>query len=191
MWQKAKSWILGKPASAPSPRTENRIALVRDEGYLAACKHWQIQGHADAWIDRLRNAFNLYRAGLEGETCLDFLEFRASNGFAIHLQNEDFPAGESPFVMDLLRDRLLAQDYRLVISDRRIREDSMVDKHYLKPRLERQQQGPVHQRYGNITIELTHRRGEPVRLTLIATHYQDSHYHPPEDFRDLLERLFA
>jgi hypothetical protein len=143
-------------------------------------------------MDRIRCAYNVHLAGMDPQDeSIDFLEFRATAGFALHIQNESLRPGEAGLLMDHLRDRVRALPYRLSLSDRRIRGGDMVERHYLKPPLQVPgPEGPIDQQYGNITIEVQYRRGEPVHLRFMATHYQDRQYGQPLEFENLVRELF-
>jgi len=191
MWHRVMTWFRRKPAASPaSAPPERQEPLVRSEDHRAAFRSWHKEGGALDWTERLRAAFNLHRAGLDPQDeDIDFLEFRATAGFVIHLQNECPRAEEISFLMDHLRDKVRETGYRLTLSDRRTRGDQVTERHYLKPPLHRTPGEPAPQRYGNITIELHYRAGQPLHLRFIATHYLDRAWLPAEEIGDLFEHL--
>lgn len=193
MWQRFLDRFFRRPVdAAPCVQPEVHEPLSRPEGHARALAAWAESPTCEAWMERIRCAYNVFLAGMDPQDdCIDFLEFRATAGFALHIQNESLQPGEAGFLMDHLRDRVRALPYRLSVSDRRIRGADMVERHYLKPPLQVTAPGEtVDQRYGNITIEVQYRGGEPVHLRFMATHYQDRQYSQPLEFGDLVRILF-
>ncbi len=164
--------------------------IVRDVSFHESYDKWLSGESRKEWHERLRCAFNMHRASLDSQDdFIDFLEFRATTGFVMHLQNEEIPAIEASFIMDLLKDLTKKSGYRLSVSDRRKKGNVVVEKHYLKPPIHRGGGEPINQLYGNITIELTVKNYNPCSLKFIATHYQDRSYLPPLDISELLEEI--
>lgn len=193
MWQQfLERFFQRTPDAAPCAQAEVHEPLSRPAGHESALRAWSDSPDCEAWLDRIRCAYNVHLAGMDPQDdCIDFLEFRATSGFALHIQNENLQPGEAALLMDHLRDRVRSLPYRLSVSDRRIRGEGMVERHYLKPPLQVPAPGePVDQRYGNITIEVQYRRSEPVHLRFMATHYQDRQYSQALEFSDLVRNLF-
>jgi hypothetical protein len=190
-WQKFIHDLFSQKVKSPAhPGGEVHELIVRDAQYTAAYKTWLSGEDRQEWNDRLRCAFNMHRASVDSQDdCIDFLEFRATSGFVMHLQNEEIPALEASFIMDHLRDLTLKSGYRMSVSDRRTKGSLVIEKHYLKPPIHRGGCQPINQLYGNITIELTIKQGNPCSLKFIATHYQDRSYLPPLDISELLEAI--
>lgn len=168
--------------------------LDRSEDEQLAFREWKENEGDGAFLDRLRHAYNVHRAGLDPEDeSMDFLEFRTTNGFILYLQDDPELADEAIHIMDDLRDRVRKMGYRLAVSDRRIRQrngrQETVEKHYLKPPLNRSTGEPSDQLYGNITIELLRCTGHACNLKFITTYYTDRAYLPPRDFGELMDEL--
>jgi hypothetical protein len=190
-WQKFIRDLFSQNVKTPAPAVgEVHELIVRDARYEKAYAAWLDGEGRQEWNERLRCAFNLHRASVDSQDdCIDFLEFRATSGFVMHLQNEEIPAIEASFIMDHLRDLTLKSGYRMSVSDRRTKGSLVIEKHYLKPPIHRGRCQPINQLYGNITIELTIKQGNPCSLKFIATHYQDRSYLPPLDISALLEEI--
>lgn len=168
--------------------------LDRSEEEQLAFRKWKKHEGDGAFLDRLRHAYNVHRAGMDPEDeAVDFLEFRTTNGFILYLQDDPELAGEAIHIMDDLRDRVRKMGYRLAVSDRRIRDRNgrreTVEKHYLKPPLNRSSSEPTDQLFGNITIELLKCTGHACNLKFITTYYTDRSYSPPHDFGELMDEL--
>lgn len=164
--------------------------IVRTPQYQEAYHSWVAGPACQEWKERLRCAFNMHRAGVDSQDdCIDFLEFRATTGFVMHLQNEEIRHEEASFLLDHLCDLVMAKGYKLAISDRRKREQEVVEKHYLKPPIQRGMCALKDQLYGNITLELTTKGTCPLNLKFITTHYEDRSYRPPMDIKDLLAEI--
>lgn len=190
MLQRVLNWFRPQSRGSAAVAPERQEPLSRREGYAGAYRAWLERGDARVWSERLREAFNLHRAGLDPQDdSIDFLAFRATAGFVIHLQNECPNPEEIHFLLDLLRDRVRACGYRVALSDRRVQAGRMVEKHYLKPPIHREGGQRAAQGYGNITIEVQYRDERLLHLRFIVTHYQDRAWLPPDDPNELFERL--
>lgn len=192
MWQQFLQMFRRTQAVAAPATTEVHEPLSRDSAFERARAEWEAGSVCASWMERITCAYNVHLAGMDPQDdCIDFLEFRATSGFALHIQNEDLQPNEARFLLDHLRDRVRRLPYRLALSDRRIRGREMVERYYLKPPLQVPAPGePVDQRYGNITIEVQYRCDEPVHLRFMATHYQDRQYSPALDFGELVKEIF-
>lgn len=189
-----KKWLgHSKPitqVTSTAPTTQE--PLTREGSFHEAYKIWLASPRPGQWLERLRCAFNVYRAELDPQDDgVDFMCFQASRGFVLYLQNEEMIKNEGAFIMDLLRDKVLDEGYRLAHSDRLHRGSCLLEKHYLKPPINRDFERPAPQLYGNITIELQCRHQCEVNLKLVATSYEDRSYAPALPFSRLLESLTA
>lgn len=190
MLQRVLNWFRPQTRGSAVVTPERQEPLSRREGYAGAYRTWLDRGRAHHWSERLRAAFNLHRADLDPQDeSIDFLSFRATAGFVIHLQNECPNPEEIHFLMDYLRDRVRTCGYRVALSDRRVQAGRMAEKHYLKPPISREQGQRASQGYGNITIEVQYHHNRPLHLRFIVTHYQDRAWLPPNDPHELFERI--
>lgn len=200
MWSKVRQllnqWLPASSAPSSGQVTEVHELLDRSEEEQDAFREWKRREGDVSFLERLRHAYNIHRAGMDPEDeSLDFLEFQTTNGFILYLQEDPELAAEAVHIMDDLRDRIQKLGYRLAVSDRRIRDRQgrreTVEKHYLKPPLNRATDEPTDQLYGNITIELLKCTGHACNLKFITTYYTDRSYLPPHDFGHLMDELIG
>lgn len=130
------------------------------------------------------------------DASLTFLQTPSTNGFAIHFDRLDFGKNDASNFFDLLKEKVLALNYRSSHSDNRSWSEGdwikTVQRYYLKPRQDwASEVRKIDQRFGNITIELNHRNDQPYLLTFRATSYSDHLYAPPSDFHELMQALLA
>lgn len=126
---------------------------------------------------------------------IDFLNIPSSQGFIIYFRQTNYSRQEATFFFDYLKERIKTLNYRTQVSDTRTYSKNnwveTLERHYLKPRFDYQEEGKMDQQFGNITIELEIRNEEVHHLRLRATHYQDFKFLPVQDFRDLMDILLS
>jgi hypothetical protein len=126
---------------------------------------------------------------------LTFLNTPSSKGFAIHFPQTDYSRQDASHLLDLLRQKVQALNYRSNHSDTRTWSEKdwvqTVERYYLKPRQAWAEEQKIDQRYGNITIELTLRNDQPHLLTFRATSYSDRLYAEPAHFHELMQALLS
>ncbi len=200
MWQQIKQILLPwlrKPASEhPKSIPEQHDLLKRNKEESDHFLDWQMDGGHEAITERLRNAYNMYRSGLDPEDDeLDFMEFQSTSGFVIHMKDNPECAKESACIQDYLRDQVLHLGYRLAVSDRRIRKkenrNEIIDRHVLKPPMDKRCGEAVEQGYGTITIEVLSCSSHPCNLKFITTFYTGRNYRPAQPFGELMEHLIS
>jgi hypothetical protein len=162
--------------------------LVRSTGFVERSSGLR---EGEAWKALLASVGNDWRdarAGLPGRST-HFTGEKAT-GFMFAR-----PEGTSEelfrCLLDELRDRVLAEGYRLQLADRRITGQGVQhDRYYLKPII-KALRPPIDQRFGNVLLEQWGEGGAPDHLKVLVTVYQDRLYGPPEDASALLDRLFS
>ncbi len=198
MWQKVRQflhhWLPNTSDQQTLADQEIHELLVRSPEEIQAHRQWKSRGGQEVFIERLRHAYNIYRAGMDPEdTELDFMEFRTSSGFIIHLKDDEAAGEAAPYMMDELRDFVLASGYRLTVSDRRkikrSQRTEIVERYYLKPPIDHQPGRSAEQRFGNITIEILSCGAYPCNLKFIATAYPGRAHKPAYSFGELMELL--
>lgn len=129
------------------------------------------------------------------DRALTFLNTPSSKGFAIHFSQTDYSLQDAKHLLDLLKQKVQALNYRSQHSDSRTWSEKdwvqTVERYYLKPRQTWAEGQKIDQRFGNITIELTLRNDPPHLLTFRATSYADRLYAEPADFHELMQALLA
>jgi hypothetical protein len=188
--------IFGSPSkgkgSVNSGSTAERTFLTRPASFGQAYENWLSEGKATPWLDRLESAYNVYRAGMDPvDDSIDFMCFQSSAGAVICLQNEDSSAEEAMYLMEWMKDRVKALGYKLSVSDRISKGVMVKEKYYLKPPIHRGSPHEVPQMFGNITIELQFRNGDPANIKFHATHYHGRPYLPASPFEELLSHLWT
>lgn len=129
------------------------------------------------------------------DRALTFLQTPSTNGFALHFDRLDFEKNDAHHLLDLLKEKVLALNYRPSHSDNRTWSEQdwvkTVQRHYLKPRQSWAEGQKIDQRFGNITIELNLRNDQPYLLTFRATSYTDRLYADASDFHELMQAILA
>lgn len=131
------------------------------------------------------NPFNI-------DASFEFMDNTRAKGFVMHY-NKDYSAKDYQHLMDYFKERTLELGYQSYMSDIRSYEKGegveTVQRHYLKPRPNRALKGPINQRFGNITIELTLQNEETTHLKLMAMGYSDHLYQQADDFKEYIFHL--
>ncbi len=128
-----------------------------------------------------------------------FLETPSAKGFVIYFRNTQYSRRDCTFLLDYLKERVLALNYRTYVSDTRTyTNDQWVEnlqRHYLKPRIHGQVKSQAEQKtllpqyFGNITIELMSRNEQVWNLKFSAVSYRDRMYQEVQEFKDLMTEL--
>ncbi len=178
---------------APSSQPLHEL-IVRSPEELAAMEQWKQTLVCRKLCEWIGHQFALYGSlPNEIDETLDFLDTLSSKGFVVHLYKTNYTRQEAVAFFDMLKERVLAQGYRMQISDRRIYRGhswlETTERHYLKPRPEFGAPGKIRQRFGNITILLILRNDKPWQLKFQATTYRDHLFLEADNFADLMEEL--
>lgn len=153
------------------------------------------------WIDTvvcqqlkvwLSEQFTLFQTRpLQIDRSIDFLDTPSSKGFVIHFHQTQYSNRDGQHLFDLLKERVLAQNYRTQISDLRTYQRTntveTVQRHYVKPRIVQTGQGQSDQLYGNVMIELTLKNDQLYNLKFRATSYKDFQFTEALPFQELFE----
>lgn len=200
MWQRVKKFFLPLLRTPTREQMqdipENHDILKRSQAESDHYLDWHKSGGQEDITERLRHGYNMHRAGLDPDDDeLDFMEFQSTSGFVIHMKDNPECARESACIQDYFRDQVLQLGYRLVVSDRRIKQkenrQEIVDRHVLKPPLDKQCGKAMEQEYGTITIEVLSCGTHPCNLKFITTYYTGRNYRPALPFGDLMEHLIS
>jgi hypothetical protein len=168
--------------------------IVRGAEHKAALEHWTHTLVCRRLLDWVADQYRLFLTEPdEIDESIDFLNTTSSKGFVIHLDKTNYTLQESTFLLDLLKQRVVEEGYRVQVSDRRIYQQSKwvetAERHYLKPKPEFSSPGIIRQRYGNITILLLLRNDKPFQLQFQATAYRDHLFQEAESFGELMVHL--
>ncbi len=188
-----KNWFRKAETSTPSNPALHEV-ITRDEEYLGAFEEWKTSLACQRLKDWLWNQYAMWVSlPDEVEKSIDFLDTPSSKGFAIHFSHQQVPTLECRFLLDFLREKVLALPYRQTLADRRIymvnKDVETLERYYLKPRQIRTGENLINQRFGNITIELVLRNDKPHQLRFRATAYNDRLFAEADAFKELFQGL--
>jgi hypothetical protein len=166
--------------------------LSRGDKFLYDFQEWRDSNRSSAVLSRLAS---LHRDSVEGtETEIFHIhESPQANGFFFD-ERAGVEAKEFSFVLDHFRDQALYEGYTMYSSEKKYQEKSdsvqVVERHYLKPTLDRSLKVPIDQRYGNILLEYVAYNDKPAYLKVMVSCYSDRNYSVAMDFQDLAPKLF-
>ena len=131
---------------------------------------------------------------VEVNSSFDFIDIRATRGFAIHFYELNYPHRDINHLFDFLKEQVRKVGYRPYTSNSRIYQGAnwveRLDRHYLKPPILSREKGEqIDQKYGNITIELLFRNDKAHQLKFSATSYNDRNYKEAESFDALMQAI--
>lgn len=168
--------------------------LRRSESYLQAYTEWKNSGQAVELMRKVEKSYEMKKGGIEGLYPIHLFNSAAANGFALSY-HPTISRQEFRFLLDYLRDRVLALGYRLANTDHQIRDKETyiqtTEKHYLKPPISRAAAKKSEQRYGNILLEYVLIDNQPSYLKLMVTIYTDHLYSKAQSYDELIEKLFV
>jgi len=183
-----------KQTGAQSKQPFVSEALKRKDSERSSYFEWQNSGNYKitwgllyrAYQKRLKNEMGLWQIHL--------LQMQAANGFALTYPTDLNPQ-EFQHIFDLLKDRILTLNYRLVNADRQMFDKGNYvetkEKYYLKPNIDSQNTDQLfNQQYGNILIEQILIDEKPSFLKLVASIYSDRLYTEAWPFEELMEIVF-
>lgn len=180
-------------ASANQPFVTER--LVRNGSFQERYDQWIESAEFTLVMTNLRNAYHqaMKAGGKSQEMGLFIYESPQARGFYFNDQLK-FSPQTFAFLLDYFRDVVIAEGYQVYTSDRKIDEApagvECVERHYLKPAINRHAEAPLDQGYGNILIEYKTLNDRPVYLKLMANIYSDRNYLEARPFEELVKKLF-
>lgn len=193
-WSYIKSLFQQSKASSPSKPLVHEL-IQRSQEEQEDYRRWKETLVFQRLKDWLSNQYALSRhLPDELDEALDFLDTPSSKGFVVHFHKTGYSTREAVHFLDYLKDAVLAEDYRIQISDLRVYERpkwvETVQRHYLKPRPAMNEARKLRQRFGNVTVELYLRDDKPYQLRFRATSYRDHLFQEAEPFDILVQSLF-
>ncbi len=193
IWKYLQSLFGQAEQSSPAQPFIHEV-IVRSAEERAALDQWEHTLVCRRLCDWIGNQYALFGAlPNDVDEALDFLDTPSSKGFVVHFHKTNYDRREALFFFDLLKERVLAQGYRVQVSDRRIYQNAQwvetAERHYLKPQPEFGAPGKIRQRYGNITILLLLRNDQPWQLQFQANIYKDHLFLEADNFQDLMGQL--
>jgi|GEM_PF-1921232 hypothetical protein len=163
-------------------------SLIRPSRWDAEHTDWLAHGRTDRMLRGLRRRLQDER--LSGTGDLHLLQTPQAVGLQL-MRPASATADDLRHLMDLWRDRVLAEGYRVQNSDLRLGVDgSARERHYLKPLITAANvQGTMDQRYGNVLLEAFGPTDDLHHLRVLVTVYSDRNYTPALPAAPLLDRL--
>jgi hypothetical protein len=192
-WKYIQSLFQHAEQSSPARPFIHEL-IERSADHKQALDHWKHTMVCHRLLGWVVTQYQLYLTKPdETDESIDFLHTPSSKGFVIHLDKTNYTLRESSFLLDLLKERVIQEGYRVQVSDRRIYQKSKwvetAERHYLKPKPEFSSPGIIRQRYGNITILLLLRNDQPFQLQFQSTAYRDHLFQEAEGFGNLMLHL--
>lgn len=186
--------VVGKLFGKQSPKTAFiHEVMSRSDREVEDYESWKRTEDFECIISDVERGYYLKKQGIVSSMEVHLLESKYSNGFAITF-NEEFTEENFQHVFDYLKERGLAQGYKLAQADRRILDkdtyEETIEKWYLKPNGDDPGTGIADQKFGNILIEKVSIDRKPNYLKLMANIYQDRLYTEAKPFSELIELIF-
>lgn len=191
LWEQIKQLFQTVEESSPSQPVLKAV-IKRSEAELADYEKWKPGLSKRRLFDWIHNEYATYKIDPEHlDEGIDFIDVRATRGFAIHFYKLNYPLRDINHLFDLLKEQVRQIGYRPYTSDSRTYNRpswvERLDRHYLKPPIKFLEDGVrIDQKFGNITIELLFRNDKPYQLKFSATSYNDRNYKKAESFDDLM-----
>ena len=165
--------------------------LKRSPQFIKSFEEWKISAQAEDMKENISASYNDKLSSRPPVIDIEIYHSSYANGFIIYPQKRGIQL-PLEFLMEYIKDVLETEGYRLVHSDRKMKETGKIvtelDKYYLKPPISHEI--PIDQLFGNVIIELSYRNHEPSKFKLVANIYSDRLYGAPRNFEDLILLLF-
>jgi hypothetical protein len=167
--------------------------LVRSAAYAANYEAWKVSPRAAEVLERLEISYDRVRNMGVKAPYFHVYSSNQANGFFFD-SNLGIEQPEFSFLIDHFKDATLNLGYSVYTSDRKYHEKSgsvqQIDRHYLKPALQREIEPPLSQGYGNILIEYVQYNDVPAYLKLMASFYSDRNYQEVKPFSEYVTEIF-
>ena len=155
---------------------------------------WQNSGHYKLLWEQFHHAYQTRLRNEMGTWEIHLLQMPAANGIALSFP-ANMKAQEFQHIFDLLKDKVLSLNYKLVNADRQLYDKKTYvetkEKYYLKPTIDFQDTNQLYdQCYGNILIEYIQIDQQPSYLKLVASIYSDRLYTQALSFDALMDHIF-
>lgn len=193
IWNYLKGLFSQSEESSPAQPYIHEM-IERSEAEREDYARWKETLVCRRLIDWLSDQYAIFKVLPDDvDEAMDFLHTPSSKGFVIHFHKTRYSRRDVTFLLDYLKERVLALDYKTQISDTRTyNRDNWVEtieRHYLKPKPDFMREGKFNQKYGNVTIDMSLRNDQPFRLKLQATIYKDHMFKEADAFQDLMQAI--
>lgn len=193
IWDYFKNLFKKSEESSPTQPYLHEV-IERSEAEKSDYEFWKTTLVRRRLIDWLSDQYAIFRVlPQDVDEAMDFLNTPSSKGFVIHFYKTNYSRRDVTFLMDYLKEQVLALDYKTQVSDTRTFNRpnwvETIERHYLKPRPDFEQKGKFNQKFGNVTIEMQLRNDQPYHLKFQATTYNDHLFKDAHDFEDLMQAV--
>lgn len=167
--------------------------LIRDEVYKKDFEIWKRSLKAKAMREQLMAGY-LARSAQASTTQIALYTAPGAIGLTIKMP-EDTDVKYYRFLLDLLREQLIALQYNLYSSSAEEKTGAdgvrcFYERHYLKPGILNKEH-PIDQLYGSIMLELELEADQIKYLKVMSTYHTGYNYKPPQGFDALVRYLFS
>lgn len=168
--------------------------LVRKDSFIKKYDLWKQNGVRDSLFSLIHSLFVEVR--FENEFRPEFYIYTSpqANGFYFNDKFEIDPI-EFEFLLDSFRETVLSMGYVNYTSDVKYSEKpagiQRIDRHYLKPEIDRNAEKPLDQKFGNILLELYFLDDKPQYLKVMVSVYSDQNYREALGFEEFVNFLFS
>ncbi len=166
--------------------------LVRKESFVKKYNFWK--GNSSR-IERNSQLYALFEeVRFEYRFRPEFYIYTSpqANGFYFNERLSIEPI-EFEFLLDSFRETILSFGYTNYTSDVRYSEKSAgiqrIDRHYLKPEIDRHVEKPIDQKFGNVFLELYFLDDQPQYLKVMISVYADKNYLKALGFDEFVNSL--
>lgn len=193
IWDYFKNLFKKAEESSPSqPLIHEMISRTPEE--KEGFERWKQSLMCRRMLGWLSDQYAVFKVAPDDiDEALDFLDVPSSKGFVVHFYKTHYNRQEVTHLFDYLKEKVRSLDYRTQISDTRTYNRAnwveTVERHYLKPKPNRDEDGLFRQKFGNVTIELLLRDDKVHNLKFRATHYKDHLFAEVEDFNQLMQGI--
>ena len=192
-WDQFKKFFGEAEQSSPSQPLIHEV-ITRTEAEKKDYDHWKETLVRRRLLDWLSNQYSIFQVlPRDIDEALDFLNTPSSKGFVIHFHKTQYSKRDVTFLFDYLKERVLALNYKIQISDTRTFNRpnwvETINRHYLKPRKTFREGQKLQQGFGNITIDMTLRDDQVYHLRFRATIYKDHQFEEAQEFGELMKEV--
>ncbi|MCS7004978.1 MAG: hypothetical protein NZM38_06590 [Cytophagales bacterium] len=169
--------------------------IKRQAHHVRAYNEWRHSKRFQQMLAEILDAYMIKKQKGDNNLSVHLYESPQANGWAITCSKFDYSPEEYRNFFDYLKEKVLALNYFLQFSERRMTDKGdfveTLEKYYLKPHIPLQDfQQPFHQLYGNITIDYIVVDDTPSYIKFLSTVYNDRYYNKPLPFDELVAYLF-
>ncbi|MCB0663320.1 MAG: hypothetical protein KDC24_11315 [Saprospiraceae bacterium] len=194
IWKHIQTWFKKAEESSPTNPFIHE-ELKRDREWLVQYEAWEHSTEINRFLGWVHEQWECFHHNfLDLHEGIDFLQTPSSNGLVLYFRRWEWPIKDPAYFLEFIKDRVSEQNYKIQVADRMVYlkdgKQETVERYYMKPRLEFDENYKAKQRYGNILIELVYKNDQAFYLKLQATRYASHEHTTGYNFSQLLTALF-